>query len=90
MSKDEEEYQSRCLKHTVEITRMAEQMKGDREERERFRQMLRTDMDEIKSLVTKTNGRVKVLEAWKTFLTGGFVALSMPAAAKLVVLLSSR
>lgn len=83
-----EDYQARCVQHSTDIARLAEQVKSDRYERDQFRDALKTDIEEIKALVTKTNGRVRVLEAWKTFLTGGFVALSLPAAAKLVQLLS--
>lgn len=84
-----DDYQTRCVQHSADIARLAEQVKSDRYDRDRFRESLKADIEEIKTLVTKTNGRVRVLEAWKTFLTGGFVALSMPAAAKLVQLLSS-
>ena len=73
--------------NTVQIAVISEQLKANHAASELFREQLRGEILEIKRLVTATNGRVRSLEAWRTFLTGGFVALSLPAAAKIAELL---
>ena len=78
----------KCSDHLIAMTRLTEQVSHDREDRAEFRARLQIEMDEIKGLVRATNGRVRDLEKWRTFLVGAFVALSMPAAGKLVQLLS--
>lgn len=75
------------VQNTVQIAVISEQLKSDRVAADVFREQLREELSEIKQLVTATNGRVRSLEAWRTFLTGGFVALSLPAAAKIVEIL---
>jgi len=76
-----------CADHAACLAKLTEQIQADRYEREKFRDGLQGALDEIKAKQDKTNGRVTRLEHWRTFLLGGFAALSLPAAAKLVQLL---
>lgn len=69
---------------------LEERIRAEREETANYRRMLKDQLDRIEAHAKHTNGRVRNLETWRTFLTGAFVALSFPAANKLVTLLSSH
>lgn len=62
---------------------------ADRTDRAEFREEMRSSMDEIKGLQRATNGRVRSLERWRWFLTGGFIALTAPWAGKIAAIFSS-
>jgi len=67
---------------------LAEQIRADRVERETFRVEIKQALRRIEEKQDHTNGRVRRLEQWRMFLLGGFAALSMPGAAKIVQLFS--
>jgi hypothetical protein len=69
---------------------LAERLQADHNDTVTYRKLIKDQLDRIEAQAKYTNGRVRSLEAWRTFLTGAFVALSMPAAAKLVTLLSAH
>jgi hypothetical protein len=71
------------------LATLAEQIHGDRGEREAFRVTLDQRLGRIEANGEKTNGRVTRLELWRAYLLGGFAALSLPAAAKIAQLLQS-